>query len=93
MADAFGPSQTGRQGTLAWPIEVMLLSIENSAAERQSPIRVFCNQELKGTVALTLPAGTPLKPSGSVGLPIERRSDGEMFAFESSQDGDHFLTH
>ena len=93
IADAFAPSHTGRQGTLAWPIEVMLLSTDDSAAKRQSPIRVFCNQELKGTVTLTLPAGTTLKPSGSAVLPIERRSDGEMFAFETSQDEDHFLTY
>jgi hypothetical protein len=93
IADAFSASEAGREGKLAWPIEVMLLSTDDNPAERQSPIRVARNREIHGTVTLTLPSGTALAPSEQAAWEVQQSSEQNIFAFEASQDNGSFLSY
>ncbi len=93
IADAFSASEAGREGKLAWPIEVMLLSTDDNPAERQSPIRVARNREIHGTVTLTLPSGTALAPSEQAAWEVQQSSEQNIFAFEASQGNGSFLSY
>ena len=80
LADAFGTSEVGREGSLAWPIEIMLLSADDSSSQRQSPIKVVRNEEIEGTVTLTLPPSTTLAPLGQPAWSDQQGSNQQVFA-------------
>ena len=93
LADAFGTSEVGREGSLAWPIEIMLLSADDSSSQRQSPIKVVRNEEIEGTVTLTLPPSTTLAPLGQPAWSDQQGSNQKVFAYEISQNDGSFLSY